>query len=65
MSDMATKQQILNLIEDVVTKFVYYDRKESDIGIEDLNEAVRSGEISIEEMVEKFRDGLEATFKDA
>lgn len=57
------KQLILGYIEDLVSDFVYYGRKEDeDLSMEQLNEAVKSGEITIDEMVEKFRQGLVATF---
>ena len=57
------KQLILGYIEDLVSDFVYYERKEDeDLSMEQLNEAVKSGEITIDEMVEKFRQGLVATF---
>lgn len=59
-----TKKLIIDTICDLVGKFTYYDRKEDeDLSIEKLNLAVKNNEISIEEMVEVFRQNLESTFK--
>ena len=58
------KQTILNTISDLCSDFLYYDRKEDeDLTMEQLNEAVRNGEITIDEMVSEFRKHLENTFK--
>lgn len=58
------KELILNTIDDLCSAFTYYDRKEDEeLSMEQLNEAVKSGIITIEEMVEKFRKNLEETFK--
>ena len=58
------KQIILDTISDLATAFVYYDRKEDeDLSMDQLNYAVETGEITIDEMVAKFREELEATFK--
>lgn len=59
-----TKQTILSTIEDLVSDFTYYDRKESDLTMDNLNQAVASGEITIQEMVDEFRKGLEGVFND-
>ena len=57
------KQTILDTIEDLCSDFTYYDRKEDEqLSMEQLNQAVASGEITIDEMVEKFRAGLTAAF---
>lgn len=58
------KEKILNEIECLVAGFCYYDRKEDeDLSSEDLNEAFKKGDITIDEMVEKFREGLNDNFK--
>jgi superfamily I DNA and RNA helicase len=57
------KQIVLNAISDLSSDFLYYDRKEDeDLTAEQLNEAVRNGEITIEEMVQEFRKHLENRF---
>lgn len=57
------KQKILNTINDLCSDFLYYDRKEDeDLSMEQLNQAVNSGEITIDEMVTEFRKNLESTF---
>ncbi len=54
---------IINRIEDLCSNFLYYDRKEDeDLSMEQLNEAVQKGEITIDEMVEVFKTNLENTF---
>lgn len=54
---------IINKIEDLCSNFLYYDRKEDeDLSMEQLNEAVQKGEITIDEMVEVFKTNLENTF---
>lgn len=58
------KETILNTIDDLCMDFCYYDRKEDEeLSIEQLIEAVKSGVITIDEMVEAFRKHLEDTFK--
>lgn len=58
------KQKILDTISSLCSDFLYYDRKEDeDLTMEQLNEAVKSGEITIDEMVEEFRKHLKNTFK--
>lgn len=57
------KQIILNTISDLCSNFLYYDRKEDeDLTMEQLNEAVKNGEITIDEMVAEFRKHLQNTF---
>jgi len=54
------KEIILNTIEDLCSNFLYYDRKEDeDLTMQQLNDAVASGEITINEMVNAFRKHLE------
>jgi len=58
------KQNILNTIADLCTSFVYYDRKgDEELSIEQLEEAVKDGTITIDEMVAEFRTNLENNFK--
>lgn len=49
------KKIILDTIKDLCTDFLYYDRSEDeDLARPDLIEAVKTGEISIEEMSAHF-----------
>lgn len=58
------KQTILLKIGELCTNFLYYDRKEDeDLTMEQLNEAVKNGEITIDEMVAEFRKNIENTFR--
>jgi hypothetical protein len=58
------KQIILDTIADLVGEFVYYGRKEDEqLSMDQLNKAVESGVITVDEMVAEFRKHLEDTFK--
>lgn len=57
------KKIILDTIGDLCSDFVFYDRKEDEeLSIEQLKEAVNSGETTIDEMVAEFRKNLEESF---
>lgn len=57
------KKKILNVITDLCSNFLYYDRKEdSELTVEQLNEAVENGVITIDEIVAEFRKHIENTF---
>lgn len=56
------KENILNTIDDLCSDFLYYDRKEDEeLSFYDIQEAVKSGEITIDEMVERFKNNIENT----
>ena len=58
------KETILNTIKDLCANFLYYDRKEDeDLSADELEEAVKNGTVTIDEMVETFRIQLENTLK--
>ena len=53
------KQHILAIVSDLVTDFLYYDRKEDEeVGPEVIEQAVANGVITADEIVERFRDEL-------
>lgn len=55
---------ILGTIEDLISDFLYYDRKEDEELLRgDIEEAIKSGEITVEEMVEKFSNDLKKYLK--
>ena len=57
------KLQILDTISDLCTNFLYYDRKEDEnLPLGEIERAVKSGEITVEEMVEAFRKELQKSF---
>lgn len=57
MSDL--RQKISNTISDLVVDFLYYDRKEDDeLGVGDVDQAVKDDVISVDEMVYLFRNAL-------
>lgn len=54
------KQHILGVIGDLVADFLYYDRKDDEgleLGV--IEQAVKSGEITIKEMTQTFKEALE------
>jgi hypothetical protein len=56
---MSRKDKILDKIENLVGNFLFYNRKEDgELPIGEIERAVESGEITIDEMVNKFREGL-------
>lgn len=61
---MTQKEYILATVQDLCANFLYYDRKEDDdLSTEDLEDAVKNGIITIDEMVEEFRNQLEKNLK--
>lgn len=63
---MKTRRQlIIDTIDDLVSSFLYYDRKEDeDLPRDEIEDAVKSGEITVDEMSECFRTKLEAGLND-
>lgn len=59
------KEVILKEVETLAAKFVYYDRKEDeDLSMYDLDKAIRSGEITIDEIVNKFKETLISNYQE-
>ena len=53
------KQAILNRVEDLVSMFLYYDRKEDeDLPVGAIDDAIKNGEITIDEITSKFAESL-------
>ena len=51
-----TKQLILDKVSDLVSDFLYYDRKEDSVlSIDDLKNAIKTNVITIDKIVEEFR----------
>lgn len=58
------KEIIFNTVEDLVSNFVYYDRKEDeDLSANELTMAIKSGEVTIEEIVSKFEKHLRRNYE--
>ena len=54
------KTQINNCVANIITDFLYYDRQEDDdLPIGEIEKAVASGEITVNEMVSTFKSELE------
>lgn len=59
------KQTILKAISDLCMDFTYYDRKEDEeLSEEQLDEAILSGDITIDEIVAKFKKELEDIYNE-
>ena len=57
---MRTKTLILGNVADLVSDFLYYDRKEDeDLPKGAIELAIENGEITVDEIVEHFRKSLE------
>lgn len=57
---LLTKEDVFLAIDDLVSDFLYYDRKESEsLPLGAIDDMVNHGQITIAEMVERFRKGLE------
>lgn len=58
------KEKIYNEIEYIVANFLYYDRKEDeDLPIGVIEDLISKGEITIDELVFKFKEHLESSLK--
>ena len=58
--DKAKKQMILDTLSDLVTDFLYYDRKEDeDLPVDSIQEAIGQGVITVDELVSEFRSNFE------
>lgn len=57
---MTTRRELILLtVQDLVTDFVSYDRKEDEeLPRDQLEDAVRTGEVTVEEIVNEFRSSL-------
>lgn len=56
---LKTKQNILDRVSDLVADFLYYDRKEDEeLSDEQLHNAFIDGTVTVDEVVECFRNDL-------
>ncbi len=54
---MEIKERILGTVDDLVSSFLYYDRKEDEeLRLGDIDVAIGNGDITIDEIVNKFRE---------
>ena len=57
--DLSRREKILAMTSDLVGQFLYYNRKEdSEFPVGSIEEAIDSGEVSLDEIVEVFRSHL-------
>lgn len=56
---MDTKELILATVDDLVADFLYYGRKnDEELSVEQLGSALDSGDVTIVELVDRFRTAL-------
>lgn len=56
------RENIEATIDDLVGSFLYYDRKEDEKLLRgEIEAAVKAGEITVDEIVERFRKGVQET----
>jgi hypothetical protein len=54
-----TKNLIINTVSDLVSDFFYYDRKEDeDLGRGEIEQAIKDGVLTVDDIVEKFKESL-------
>jgi len=53
--DLSRREKILAMTSDLAGRFLYYDRKEdSEFPVGSIEEAIDSGEVTLDEIVEVF-----------
>jgi len=58
------RDQVFNTIKDLVSDFLYYDRKEDDLlPVGRIEELVKTQQLSVDDIVNKFREQLEKRIK--
>lgn len=54
------REAILGIASDAMSDFLYYDRKDSEsVKVGEIGDALRAGEVSIDEILSVFRKALE------
>lgn len=62
---MSLRETIMVRVDDLVINFVYYDRKEDDeLSAADLESAISCGQVTVDEIVERFRVQLSESFSE-
>lgn len=53
------KETILNTVDDLVSNFLYYDRKhDEDLPTDTIEREIKAGNVTVDEIVERFRAAL-------
>lgn len=54
------REQILATVDDLVTDFMHYDRKEDELLPRfAIEQAIQDGEVTVDEIVNRFRKGIQ------
>jgi hypothetical protein len=65
MENESIKEHILGLISDTISDLLYYDRKEDDdLPRGAIEAAIKRGDITVDEIVAKFKEELEQNLSD-
>ena len=63
--EMSTKDKILALVESQVMDLLFYDRKEcEDFNVGDIESAIKSGVVTVDDMVACYRAHIEGSIED-
>jgi hypothetical protein len=61
---MSSREKILDVLTDMVSDLLYYDRKEdSSLPVGSIEEAVKQGEITLDEMLAHVRQQMTGSFQ--
>ena len=63
MTNERSKELILGAVEDLVGDFLYDRSEDEELSLEHLNSAIKDKLVTLDEVVDKFREQLEPTFK--
>ncbi len=56
----STKEHVMGVIDDLISDFLYYDRKEDeDLPRGVIEESIKNGEFTVDDLVQKFKTALE------
>ena len=62
---MSRREDIVNTVTDLVSSFLYYDRKEDeDLRIGAIQGAIADGEITVDDIVQRFESRLREELSD-
>jgi len=58
------KESLFNIIDDLITNFLYYDRKEDEsLPVGAIEQAIKKGKITADEIINRFKEQLTRNLK--
>ena len=62
---MGRREHILGTVVDMVSDFLYYDRRhDEDLPVWEIEQAIKAEEVSIDEIVNRFKEELQKHYKE-